>query len=102
MIDIYKNKPPKEKFVPLKRYQNINFLRNFDIDLIESFFKKFPEEKRGRKRFKEKEILNQKALIYEEIFQKAHKIEANCIGSIKESVSNNLIKITVSFFKKNE
>ena len=89
MIDIYKNKPPKEKFVPLKRYQNINFLRSFDIDLIESFFKKFPEEKRGRKRFKEKEVLNQKALIYEEIFQKAHKIKANCIGSIKESVSNN-------------
>ena len=102
MIDIYKNKPPKEKFLPLKRYQNINFLRKFDIDLIESFFKKFPEEKRGRKRFKEKEILNQKALIYEEIFQKAFKIKANCIGSIKESVSNNLIKITVSFFKKNE
>ena len=102
MIDIYKNKPPKEKFVPLKRYQNINFLKNFDIDLIESFFKKFPEEKRGRKKFKEKEIMNQKALIYEEIFQKALKIKSICIGSIKEQVSKDIIKITVSFFKKNE
>ena len=49
-----------------------------------------------------KEILNQKALIYEEIIQKALKINAVCIGSIKEQVSNDLIKITVSFFKKNE
>ena len=102
MIDIYKNKPPKQKYLPMKRYQNINFIREFDIDIVESFFRNYPEEKRGRKKFKEKEILNQKALIYEEIFQKAIKIKADCIGSIKENVSKNIITIKVSFFKDNE
>ena len=101
MIDIYKSKPPIDKFTPLKRYQNVGFQRKSDLSLIESFFKKFPEERRGRKKFKEKEILNQKALIYEEIFQKAYKIKADCIGYIKENVSNDLIEIRVSFFKKN-
>lgn len=86
----------------MKRYQNINFIREFDIDIVESFFRNYPEEKRGRKRFKEKEILNQKALIYEEIFQKAIKIKADCIGYIKENVSKNIITIKVSFFKDNE
>ena len=102
MIDIYKNKPPKNIFLPLKRYQNVSFVKKYKIDVIESFFQEFPEEKRGRKNFKKKEILNQKALIYEEIIQKALKINAVCVGSIKEQVSNDLIKITVSFFKKNE
>ena len=101
MIDIYKSKPPKNSFVPLKRYQNIEFSRKYKMNVIESFFKEFPEEKRNRKKFKQKEILNQKALIYEEIFKKASTIKAVCIGSIKEQVSNDLIKITVSFFKKN-
>ena len=101
MIEIYKGKPPVDKFTPLKRYQNINFQKKFDIKIIESFFKEFPEERRGRKKFKEKEILNQKALIYEEIFKKALKVRAQCIGSIKENVLNDLIKIRVSFFKKN-
>ena len=86
----------------MKRYQNINFIREFDIDILESFFRYYPEEKRGRKKFKEKEILNQKALRYEEIFQKAIKIKADCIGSIKENVSKNIITIKVSFFKDNE
>ena len=86
----------------MKRYQNINFIREFNIDIVESFFRNYPEEKRGRKKFKEKEILNQKALIYEEIFQKAIKIKADCIGSIKENVSKNIITIKVSFFKDNE
>ena len=102
MIEIYKNKPPKNVFLPIKRYQNVSFVKKYGIDFIESFFQEFPEEKRGRKNFKKKEILNQKALIYEEIIQKALKINAVCIGSIKEQVSNDLIKITVSFFKKNE
>ncbi len=100
MIDIYKNKPPKGKYVPLKRYQNVSFKKKYDIDTIECFFKIFPEERRGRKNFKHKEILNKKALIYEEIFQKALKINSTCIGSIKENVSDKLISITVSFFKE--
>ena len=101
MIDIYKNKPPKDKYSPLKRYQNVKFIKIYKIDVIKGFFKKFPEERRGRKNFKEKEIINQKALIYEEIFQKALSINSECIGSIKELVSKNEIKITVSFFKRN-
>ena len=102
MIDIYKNKPPKKNYIPLKRYQNVVFIKKYNIDIVESFFKKFPEEKRGRKKFKEKEILNQKALIYGEIFEKALKIKSICIGSIREQVSKDIIKIKVSFFKKNE
>ncbi len=101
MIDIFKNRPPINIYEPLKGYQNVVFSRKYEIKDIEAFFKEFPEEKRNRKRFKEKEILNQKALIYEEIFQKALKVKAACIGSIKEQLSNDLIKITVSFFKKN-
>ena len=69
--------------------------------MVNDFFKEYPEEKRGRKNFKKKEIQNIKALIYEEIFQKAIQIKADCIGSIKEKVLNDKIMITVSFFRKN-
>ena len=86
----------------MKSYQNVEFKKKYSIKLLEKFFKEFTEEKRGRKKFKEKEIMNKKALIYEEIFQKALKIKSICIGSIKEQVSKDIIKITVSFFKKNE
>ena len=68
---------------------------------MERFFREFPEEKRGRKKFKDKEIQNAKYLIYENIFRKSIKIKADCIGSIKEKVDGDLITIKVSFFKKN-
>ena len=74
MIDIYRNKPPKDKYTPLKRYQNVVFKKKYNIDTIESFFKIFPEEKRGIKNFKNKEILNQKALIYEKFSKKRSKL----------------------------
>ena len=86
----------------MKRYQNVEFKKKYTIKLIEKFFKEFPEEKRGRKKFKEKEIQNIKHLIYEKIFQKGIKINADCIGSIKENVDKELITIKASFFKKNE
>ena len=101
MIDIFKNKPPKNKYKQLSRYQNKIFTKKYSLNILNEFFKEFTEEKRGRKNFKRKEILNIKALIYEEIFQKAILIKADCIGSIKESISNDKIMITVSFFKKN-
>ena len=85
----------------MKRYQNVEFKKKYTIKLIEKFFKEFPEEKRGRKRFKEKEIQNVKHLLYEKILQKGIKIEADCIGSIKEKVEKELIIIEVSYFKKN-
>ena len=102
MIDIFKNKPPKRDYKQLKRYQNKTFIRRFSLNLVYDFFKEYPEEKRGRKNFKNKEVQNIKALIYEEIFQKAIAIKADCIGSIKENVSKEKIMITVSFFRKNE
>ena len=85
----------------MKRYQNLEFRHRYTLELIEGFFKEFPEEKRGRKKFKEKEIQNIKSLIYEKIFQKSKKIKADCIGSIREKVNRDFIIIKVSFFKKN-
>ena len=85
----------------MKRYQNVEFKKKYSIKLLERFFKEFPEEKRGRKKFKEKEIQNAKYLIYENIFQKGIKIKADCIGLIREKVDRNIITIKVSFFKKN-
>ena len=101
MIDIYKNKPPKSVYLPIQRYENIQFKQKYSIKLIKEFFKKFPEERRGRKKFREKEIQNTKILIYEKIFQKGLKIKADCVGSIKEKVDKELIIITVTYFKKN-
>ena len=102
MIDIFKNKPPKRNYKQLKKYQNKTFIKKYSLNIVYDFFKEYPEEKRGRKNFKKKEVQNVKALIYEEIFQKAIAIKANCIGSIKENVSKEKIMITVSFFRKNE
>ena len=99
MIQIFKNKPPKNIYTPMLRYKNIVFSKTYSLDLLHLFFERFPEEKRGRKKFKEKEIQNTKLLIYDEIIKKAYKIKANCIGCIKEKTINNLIQITVSYYK---
>ena len=85
----------------MERYQNVEFKKKYSIELLERFFKEFPEEKRGRKKFKDKEIQNAKHLIYENIFQKGIKIKADCIGLIKERVERDVITIKVSFFKRN-
>ena len=85
----------------MKRYQNVEFKKRYSIELLERFFKEFPEEKRGRKKFREKGIQNTTHLIYENIFQKGMKIRADCIGLIKEKVDRDLITIKVSFFRKN-
>ncbi len=100
MIEIFKNRPPKSKYLPIKKCENLEFKKKYSIKLIEEFFKKFPEEKRGRKRFKEKEIQNTKILIYEKIIKKGIKIGADCVGSIKEKVDNEFIIIKVTYFKK--
>ena len=84
----------------MKKYENVLFEQKYSIKLLEDFFKKFPEERRGRKNFKEKEIQNVKLLIYEKILKKGDKIKADCVGNIKEKVSPNIITITVSYFKK--
>ena len=84
----------------MKRYKNVSFQHQFSIKIIEDFFQKFPEEKQGRKNFKDKEIQNVKLLIYEKIIQKGNAIKANCIGNIKEKTDPKNITITVSYFKK--
>ena len=84
----------------MKRYQNVPFQQKYSSKILEDFFKKFPEEKQGRKNFKEKEIQNVKLLIYEKIFKKGEKIKADCVGNIREKTSPKNITITVSYFKK--
>jgi len=83
----------------MKRYENISFEQKFSIKIIIDFFQKFPEEKQGRKNFKDKEIQNIKLLIYEKIIKKGEKIKADCIGNIKEKTSPEKITIIVSYFK---
>ena len=83
----------------MANYQNMIFKKSYSIKILLNFFEQFPEEKRGRKKFKEKEIQNTKLLIYEDIIKKAIKINANCIGRIKEKTLENLIQITVSYYK---
>ena len=86
----------------MKRYQNISFQQKYSIKLITDFFQKFPEEKQGRKNFKDKEIQNVKLLIYEKIIKEGYKIKADCVGNIKEKTLPKNIIITVSYFKKHE
>ena len=40
----------------MERYQSVEFKKKYSIEILKTFFKEFPAEKRGRKRFKEKEI----------------------------------------------
>jgi protein involved in sex pheromone biosynthesis len=101
LIEVFKNTPPKNKFSLRKRYGNVSFQQKYSIKIIEDFFKRFPEERQGRKNFKKKEIQNFKLLIYSKILEKGKKIKADCIGCIKEKTSAENIIITVSFFKKN-
>ena len=84
----------------MRKYENVSFQQQYSIRIIEDFFQKFPEEKRGRKNFKNKEIQNVKLLIYEKIFKKGNIIKADCIGNIKEKTYPKNIIITVSYFKK--
>ena len=86
----------------MKKYENVSFQQQYSIKIIEDFFKNFPEEKRGRKNFKDKEIQNVKLLIYEMIIKKGDVIKADCVGNIKEKTDTKNVIITVSYFKKNE
>ncbi len=86
----------------MKRYENVCFQHQYSIKIIKDFFQKFPEEKQGRKNFKDKEIQNVKLLIYEKIIKKGYKIKADCVGNLKEKTLSKNITITVSYFKKHE
>ena len=86
----------------MKRYVNVSFQHQYSIKMIEDFFQKFPEEKQGRKNFKDKELQNVKLLIYEKIIKKGYRIKADCFGNIKEKTLPKNIKITVSYYKKHE
>jgi len=102
LIAIYKSKPPLKKYKPLLRYQNLEFKKKIDLNMINDFFDVFPEEKRGRKNFRSKEILNIKALLYNQIIQKGKLIHADCIGSIREKIFGDIVTIRASYFKNNE
>ena len=84
----------------MQKYKNVSFQQKYSIKIIKDFFRKFPEEKQGRKNFKDKEIQNVKLLIYEKIIKRGDKVRADCIGNIKEKISPNNITITVSYYKK--
>ena len=84
----------------MKKYENVSFQQQYSIKIIEDFFQKFPEEKQGRKNFKNKEVQNVKLLIYEKIIKKGNMIKADCVGNIKEKTDSKNITITVSYFKK--
>ena len=86
----------------MKRFEKVTFQKNYSIKIVEDFFQNFPEQKQGRKNFKDKEIQNVKLLIYEKIIKKGDMIKADCIGNIKEKTSSKNITITVSYFKKYE
>ena len=86
----------------MKRYKNVSFQQKYSTKITEDFFHGFPEEKQGRKNFKDKEVQNVKLLIYEKIIKKGDKIKADCIGNIKEKTAQKHITITVSYFKKHE
>jgi len=100
LIKIFKNTPPKSGFILMKKYENVLFQEQYSIEIIDDFFQKFPEEKRGRKNFKDKEIQNVKLLIYEKIIKKGNIIKADCVGNIKEKTDPKNITITVSYFRK--
>ena len=84
----------------MKKHENVLFQQKYSIKIITDFFQEFPEEKQGRKNFKDKEIQNVKLLMYEKIIEKGYKIKADCIGNIREKTSSKNISITVSYFKK--
>ena len=86
----------------MKKYENVLFQQKYSIKIITDFFEKFPEEKQGRKNFKDKEIQNVKLLMYEKILAKGDRIKADCIGNIREKTLPKNITITVSYFKKHE
>ena len=100
MIEIFKNNPPKSKFVIMKKYENVLFRQEYSIKIMTDFFQEFPEEKQGRKNFKDKEIQNVKLLMYEKIIKNGDQIKADCIGNIREKTTSKNISITVSYFKK--
>ena len=84
----------------MKRYENVLFRQEYSIKIITDFFQEFPEEKQGRKNFKNKEIQNVKLLMYEKIIKIGDKIKADCIGNIREKTTSKNISITVSYFRK--
>ena len=102
MIEVFNKSISLKKYKPITKYQNVIFKEKVNIDNITQFFLKFPEEKRGRKNFYSKDVMNTKTLLYNEIFKKAKTVKANCIASIKEKLINDEVIITVSFYKKND
>jgi hypothetical protein len=54
LIKIFKNTPPKSKFILIKRYENVLFQQKYSIKLLEIFLKNFLKRNRGEKTSKKK------------------------------------------------
>ena len=100
MIEIIKKHPPKKKFKLVKKYKNIKIVKKISTKIIDDFFKEFPEEKRGRKSFKSKELEIMKLIAYNDLLIKCSVANCDCIGDTKEVFKNEKLEVTASFFKK--
>ena len=99
-MEIIKNYPSKKNYKLMRRYQNVKIIKKVSIKIVEDFFKSFPEEKRGRKNFKNKEKEIMSLIAYNELIKKANKVKSDCIGNIKEKLISEKLEVTASFYKK--
>ena len=99
-MEIIKNHPSKKDYKIMPRYQNIKIIKKVSIKIVEDFFKSFPEEKRGRKNFKNKEKEIMTLIAYNELIKKGNTVKCDCIGNIKEKLISERLEVTASFYKK--
>jgi|TARA_B110000114_G_C15094705_1_gene400610 hypothetical protein len=100
-MELIKNSPSKKNYLLMSRYQNVKVTKKVSTEITDNFFKKFPEEKRGRKSFKSKEKEIMTLMAYDELIKKAISVKCDCIGNIKEVLKNEKLEVTASFYKKN-
>ena len=98
-MKIIKNTPPKNKYILMKRYHCVTIIKKVSTKLTGDFFKVFPEEKRGRKSFKSKEKEIMTLMAYNELIEKAIKVECHCIGNTREFLEEERLEVSASFYK---
>tara|TARA_B100000767_G_C19257898_1_gene326004 strand:- start:149 stop:451 length:303 start_codon:yes stop_codon:yes gene_type:complete len=99
-MEIIKNHPPKKNYKLMIKYQDIKIIKTISTEIIDDFFKSFPEEKRGRKSFKAKEKEIMTLMAYNELIKKAISVKCDCIGNIKEILKDEKLEVSASFYKK--
>ena len=89
----------------MKKYENVSFKQQYSIKIIEDFFRKFPEEKQGRKNFKNKEIQNIKLIIilfslsWSCILYLYYSKNKHFVGTIPVFPSDDVTLVHLSSFK---